>query len=430
VKNLIFALIAILLAAPSFIDNGGSLVMRGIQKTEDFSVTATPKTVIVSGASSSTPTVKDAVVNNYTTAAIQQLSDVNIILPLESAFPATQTISNQTPGVCTFSSTGVSTYAGPGTAIANVTLNGIGTRQITFPCSATASASTVTFNSFVSGSLGAALSTGSTGINTLLAGKTHGTSVINLYTAYDPINGTATRNPSVFTGSLDLSCIPAAIDVPNIPAKWRGCLVSPQHWIGAAHTDIGAGHTLYFCDNSNPGVVTSRTITSSQTIANVNNPMTDIIVCYLNAPVASGIGYAKVLPANYNGSPSYMPSLGSGFNQGYGYPAIYVRQDNNLYVGDLVNTSYTGTNWAIQQSTDATRSLWFSSIITGDSGSPAMMDVGGTAVLLGTWYSSNGATQGYFNGISDNITAINSAMTTLQGSSASLTQISLSYSTY
>jgi hypothetical protein len=419
----IFALLALLLAAATFVDNGGTPIMRGIQSTEDFTVSTSAKTVVVSGASSGSVTVKDAVVNQYTTATINSLSDLKIGLPLESAFPATQTITNLASGVCTFSSSGVSTYVGAGTALVNVSLAGIGTRQVSFPVTQTASTSTNTFANFASGSLGAALTTGTTGVNTLLSGLTPGNATQALYTHYDATNHAFTRNTSLFTGALDLSCVPAASNGASGPGKYIGCLVSARHMIGAAHATLGNGTTVWFCDNSQPGVVSSRTISSSQAVSG-----TDIVIYYLSAPVASGITFAKSLPSNY-ATASFVPSM----SLGYGYPAIYVNQFQTAATADVVSTTSAAgysPSWVLQQSSDATRSLWYTAIVSGDSGTPALMDAGGSTVLLGTEYGSNRSTYSYFNGVADNITAVNAAMTTLAGVSSSLTQITLSYSTY
>lgn len=72
--------------------------------------------------------------------------------------------------------------------------------------------------------------------------------------------------------------------------SWRGqTLVSPRHYIGAAHWAVSTGTVLHFVTSDN--TVVARTVTGRQTITG-----TDIIVGVLDSDVPGTIAFARILP--------------------------------------------------------------------------------------------------------------------------------------
>ena len=418
-------------ATPIIKDTGTSPVCRGVQSGDDFQTNVIAKTVSVGGTLSGQVTTGDVVFNSYTSSTVNTLSDIRVRAPLDGALPIATTFSNTTPGVCTFDAAGTSTYVGNGTAICNVTCGTIGTRRVTFSVSQADSTTTQTFANFVSGSMGADLVSGTLGLNTLLASATPpgpGSTTQSLYTTFDTSNWVFVRNTAIFTGSIDLSCIPAATNEPLIPAKRLGCLVTPQHLICAHHNTAGIGTVFYFCDMDNN--VYPATVTAQAQIPYPAPPFpvgsySDIEVLTFSAPLPSNVKPAKVLPSTYA---THMASLPSEGLNGFGYPCIQFGQTESIAVGD-VTASLSPSNvgpipsWYVSKSSDVTRSQWYSVPITGDSGSACLMLVNGQAALLGTWYSSNLQNQAYFDGVADYITAINTA---IAGSGYTLTAVNLS----
>jgi hypothetical protein len=366
-------------------------ILRDLNSNDMFSINLNPKTYQISGSSGGNSTVKDATIQSFTSANIASLSDVIATLPLNSSYSkGMPTYSSSNTSVATVSSSGILTYVGAGTTNITIIWPGLGKRIIRVIVSVSGGQSSSQFVSFSSGSLGLSLVTA---MSSYLSGKTAGSTTQNLFSSG------YTRNPSIFTGSVDLTCIPYSDLTPsNTGASTGGILISKRDMLYANHYFNGAGSKVTFVDNSgNPTVMTvasNRAVSSS----------TDQGVATFTTDVPAGITPAKVLPSN---TKSYLPQ------PQYGYPVVfYANNTGQLSVGDITAYSTQGSLDEIQvnKSTDSVRSLWYTPAVSGDSGSAVGMIVSGALVAVTNWHLSNQSSYSSGPQDFDFISNLNSAM--------------------
>lgn len=225
-------------------------------------------------------------------------------------------------------------------------------------------------------------------------------------------------------------------------------LISNRHVLLAKHTTPGttAGSSVSFLNASNTRF--TYTITSLQTIGAASCAgYTDIAIGYLSATVDASLTYYKVFPSNFL---DYL-QLGATYSQ-FQYlnpylPLFYMDGEKKFLCGDCDGIQYLDLCTAGPDPTSPKLSLVFSAdterynnselVVGGDSGNIIFAPVNGEIVLLGTWFTGSPGIKAIGNGIGissyicAHISAINSAMTTLAGTSYSLTQADLSgFNTY
>lgn len=213
-------------------------------------------------------------------------------------------------------------------------------------------------------------------------------------------------------------------------------LISNRHVLLANHIskDFSLPTTIYFVNNSN--VTFTYTITSLSRIgASSGTGYTDISIGYLNTTVDSSLKYYKVFPSNFL---DYLKKGTSSASFQYLNPylaAFYMDQEKKFLCGDvdgLSLTDITSPKLSLVFSENTKRYNNSELVIGGDSGNIIFAPVNNDIVLLGSWYTGSPSSKniGYQIGISSyicaNISAINSAMTSLAGTSYSLTQADLS----
>lgn len=214
-----------------------------------------------------------------------------------------------------------------------------------------------------------------------------------------------------------------------------GTLISNRHVLLAKHTSAGTtpGSTIYFVNNSNTAF--PYTITNVQTVGSpYGSGYTDIAIGYLNTTVDASLKYYKVFPSNFLNYLS-LGALSSTFQYLNPYlPLFYMDQEKRFLCGDCNGINLndaTSPLLSLVFSTDAERFNNSELAVGGDSGNIIFAAVNNEIVLLGTWWlggsSKNpGNTIGTSSYIPSNISAINSVMTSLAGTSYSLTQLDLS----
>jgi hypothetical protein len=229
----------------------------------------------------------------------------------------------------------------------------------------------------------------------------------------------------------------------------QGCtLISNRHVLLAKHVSdalFTLPQTVYFVNNSN--VTFTYTITNVATIGTSSGPgYTDISIGYLNTTVDVSLSFHKVIPSNFL---SYIQNgsviSGNQFISPY-LPVFYMdggdgsSTNKRTWCGNLQYVCDTCTSDLLYYTRPIAGTKYNNSqaLIGGDSGNIVFIPVNNEIVILGTWYQSAGGGAGnpgddlgVSSFIAPNISAINSAMTTLAGTSYSLTQADLSgFKTY
>lgn len=217
-------------------------------------------------------------------------------------------------------------------------------------------------------------------------------------------------------------------------------LISNRHFIFNTHTGIAAGNTLYFVNNSN--TTFAYTVDNVQMIGPYGQGYTDISIGYFTTTVDASLTYYKVFPSTFE---NYL-QFGSAFGVPIVYPYMplfYMDQEKKFLCGDL--KFIISANPPADQSDvlkpifsyDTARYNNSEPAVGGDSGNILFAPINNEIVLLGGWYTgtagskSPGNVIGSTSCIYKHISAINSAMTSLAGTSYQLTQFDLSgYQTY
>ena len=251
-----------------------------------------------------------------------------------------------------------------------------------------------------------------------------------VFSTYAP--PTWVRDTNCFAYSYDLTG--AAVYVQgSLSYNKSAVLVSNKHVIFATHT-MGSATTPFeikFVNNSN--TVFTYNVTAVDTIVG-----TDIMIGVLNTTVDASLKIYKVLPSTletYYGTatdkednPLCTIFLGVN-NAGY---------QKDCSVGD---GQFQFPNLAIYISYDTERKNVGRYVNPGNSGNPIFTLIDGELVVLGLWYTGSDDTEGDplisgniiggFPALNQYISSINTIMTTLAGTSYSLTEKSLSnYKTY
>ena len=213
-------------------------------------------------------------------------------------------------------------------------------------------------------------------------------------------------------------------------------LISNKHVLLANHvsTSFSLPQTIYFVNNSN--VTFTYTITSLSRIgASSGAGYTDISIGYLNSIVDTSLKYYKVFPSNFL---DYLKKGTSSSTFQYLNPylaAFYMDAEKKFLCGDIDGlslTDATSPKLRLVFSENTKRYNNSELVIGGDSGNIIFLPVNNEIVLLGSWWTGSPSSKSIGNqiGISSyipsNITAINSAMTSLAGTNYSVTEIDLS----
>jgi hypothetical protein len=230
-------------------------------------------------------------------------------------------------------------------------------------------------------------------------------------------------------------------------------LISNRHVLMANHVSAlwGTGGnnanypiTVYFVNNNN--TLFTYTINSAANVATVyssNNEYTDISIGYLNTTVDASLSFHKVIPSTFlnyiqkeydqsnerNEFVPYFPVFymdGGDTNNGV-IPNPYQKRTwcGNIVYGDVlaqIVRPIAGKRFDNSQS-----------IVGGDSGNIVFIPFNQEIVVLGTIYQTDasgpvppGSKVGISSFIAPHIDQINTAMTTLAGTSYSLTQADVS----
>lgn len=257
-----------------------------------------------------------------------------------------------------------------------------------------------TLTGYVSGSLSRHATDA---VDSRLAGKSASTA-LPIFTTQNHASGAYVRNASCWAADLDLTpCSPWNSVGGNQRA---GTLISPRHVLFAAHYPAVAGMTIRFVAADN--TVVTRTVNAVRTHPSYVPYYPDLQVGVLDSDVPAGIGFARILPADFA---TRIPALGYGRT----IPALCLDQEEKALVTDLGEVFGVGGSIgfvAPYQINFAKRLEFYEPKIGGDSGNPAFLIINNQLVLLTVW-TFGGAGSGTF--VTGHIAAINTMMSQLGG---------------
>lgn len=286
--------------------------------------------------------------------------------------------------IATIDQTGQITRVSDGVARIIVSVNGY-SQRIDVDVSIAQGNNTVIASQFAPGSLGHHLAST---IDSLLAGKTKAANGA-VYTSQDHNNRVFVRNPDVWTGPVDLTCISPSNS--GVAPNWRaGVAVTPQHILLSAHFDYGIGTIVYFVDNSNNTI--ARTVVASVRHPDYAPYYPDLTICTLDQPLPASITPCKVCPSNIK---NYLVETAKGRA-----PCLVLDQEEKALVADLQVISLDGWSpwgdnvWLQMSPTAPQRREFYENIVLYDSGNPSFFiaDVGsGPELVLNTLWTYGGA---------------------------------------
>jgi hypothetical protein len=169
--------------------------------------------------------------------------------------------------------------------------------------------------------------------------------------------------------------------------------VSPLHVVMAAHYQRPVGSTVVFHDRS--GRPQRRTLVAVESLSSI----ADVAVGKLDSPLPSGVKPYRLLP------------LSTGYGSLVGCLALVTDQQRRAFVHEIA--SIQGNSVSFRHSGRISPILR-KNLITGDSGHPSFLLVGGEMVLIGT-HTSGGPGGGPFYSAPQIFSAVDAAMTTLGG---------------
>lgn len=232
------------------------------------------------------------------------------------------------------------------------------------------------------------------------AGKTAAAKAI--YSTQDHATPTYVRNASCWAAGADLT--PISPWNSSGGSHMAGILVSPRHVIFATHYAPATGATIRFIKAD--GTVVTRTITAKSALTQTASYYPDITVGVLDSDVASGITFARVLPASWA---TKIPTLSNAKR----VAALLLDQEEKALTADWLSTTGSAPYMtAFTRPVDVQRQVFYEDIVSGDSGNPACLIVNNQLVLLTVW-TYGGAGSG--TDVAAFTSAINSAMTSLGG---------------
>ena len=230
---------------------------------------------------------------------------------------------------------------------------------------------------------------------TMVDDRLTGTAEKEIFSTQDHDTPSYVRNADCWAADLDLTSIsPWNSRSGN---RRAGVLITKRHILTAAHYPLVVGDTLRFV--AADGTVEVKTI-----IAGMNIPGwtvehgPDIWGALLDSDVSAAIGFAKVLPADWDdylapyvrveGGYARFDSENAMFKIN-GIPTCCVDQEEKLLVDDgYTLRSHLGTRVPV----DDTRIPFYENVVGGDSSDPIFVCINDELVLISTVFGSPGTT--------------------------------------
>jgi len=369
-------------------------ISAGKVDAKDFYIDITEQPRLTQSGTTQSIVSKDANITRRTGSTrvsdyiIQPTSLVNKISPVNISISNTNILSTpNVSGIASYVANGLVSVSGTSSQGTSI-VRSIRTNNTTEP-------TVDEFVSYINGSL--ALNISNTIDNALSPTKNKA-----IFSVKNHDTATYVRNTNCWSHNIvDLSCVSVWNSVHG--AARCGTLISPRHILYAAHYPLSTGSSIRFVTPDN--AVVTRQITSKLTATGYKNYYPDFEIGLLDSDIPNTINFARILPASWGAK---LPSL---YNQLAVLPVLYTNQNEESLVNELVTDLNSVRCRAPQNST---RSPFFSTIVSGDSGHPCFMIIPGSnnPVLLTVWtYGLSGSGTSMWA----NASIINSLMTSLGG---------------
>ena len=256
-----------------------------------------------------------------------------------------------------------------------------------------------TFLRFVTGSLA---DTCESAVNGRIAGAT--TDMLPIFTDYSSSHagGTYTRNPDCWIYDLRQAATCVSPWNSNAANRKAGVALTPRHIATAAHYEYPVGTSVRFVTADD--ITVTRTVVGKKRHPDYSPYYPDITLYLLDSDLPSTITPCKVLPADYE---TYLPTGPAQI------AALCLDQEEKALVTDL---SYFTERYAAFRFPDTPEEqTLYEGKITGDSGNPAFLIVGGELVCLTLW-TYGGAGSGTF--LTPQIAAMNQMIADLDAAAS------------
>ena len=340
---------------------GGAVVFRNYSLS-DFNGTLIEHEIVnqyISGGTSSTVTVDDSQFTQYSGATYYQGGKINVTADL-SKF----SVVNQTPEIATIGSDGTISRVAPG--VACVYLSGLVTVALKMDLTDKTEVSTLPGTDFtpVTGSLAAhcanEVDSRITGAMTMEANG-------NVFTEQDHAGQVYVRNSSLWCADVDLTCVSPWNS--NLSNKKAGTLLTPRHVLGAAHYSYPVGTVVRFVAGDN--TVHDRTVLSVAHHPDYAPYYPDLTIYTLDSDLPAAITPCQLMPADWN---NYLVRNFDNRPPGVGFD-----QEEKALIMDFFGGG------GFMNPLDSDRLIFHEAKISGDSGNPAFLIVGGELVLVTVW---------------------------------------------
>lgn len=342
---------------------------------EDFTLSSTRVDEVISGTPGAIDTIDDSVYEPFDPATVDHQQRIEV-----SGASEIRSVTNLDTAVGSLGEDWIVRRVTDGRCRILVR-DRYATKKISVPLSRTAGQTGTVFQHFVTGSIARHCADA---IDSRIAGKT------------------AETMPLFAGGLRSAACWAADLDWTGYCTNVNATAISRRHVYSVEHISLGSTAIFKTADDQ----TVTRTITSTTTVGPGNGTdgyATDIRIGLLDSDLPASIKHYKVPPANLISVK--MPGLANGI------PSVCFDAQRKAHVHEWGLITSIGMGW-FYWPTEATRSLFFESIISGDSGSPSFLIINGEPVLICAWTFGGG---GGGVPIHLHLDAIDAAMTSLGG---------------
>lgn len=341
--------------------------------------------VVTSPGTTAPAVVLDQNVSRQTDATVR--NDAQIVATVNKGYGGI-TFESSNPSIATVDQNGYVTVVGTGSVTIRVKSQFIIRNVLQFVATAPSPNYYDTWVSYVTGSLGKAISDA---VDARIAAS----SQKNVFTTVNHGTSTYVRNTNCWINQ-DKTSWPVWNSWTN-NQFYCGCAVTPKHMLVASHAEPPNGTSFRFVTNSN--TVVTRTKIAQNYVGSA-----DVCIIELDSALPGTITPVKVLPTDYTNK----ITIGN-------VPLICGNQDSELIIRDW----YRGTfNIFHKASTITNRLPYTEPVIAGDSGAPVYTIINNELVAVGTHWATDSASNPH-----SVVAAINTA---ISGSGYSLTTADLS----